>query len=186
MAKTVQRSCRIAEAELNRMAMPMLDRRRTRQVFLFLGNMAFGILTGVVTFFGLVWIWDSGSFAALFLLIAVPALGLRGWRAGVERRGREREQAARVAWQAFWVLIAWEAVAVVLSAFFFFIAFSAMAPVPHSHNTAGVIALIVILTLAVLVMWFTWVMSRRMLDLLWPLPGMPQRDSESTYLPIKL
>jgi hypothetical protein len=102
--------------------------------------MASVILTGVVTFFGLVWTWDSGSFAPLFLLIAVPALG----------------------------------------------AFSAMAPVPHSHNTAGAIALIVIPTLAVLVIWFTWVMSRRMLDVLWPLPGMPQRDSESTDLHMKL
>jgi hypothetical protein len=34
----LQRLCRIAEAELSRVAMPTLDRRSTRQLFLFPGN----------------------------------------------------------------------------------------------------------------------------------------------------
>jgi hypothetical protein len=91
-----------------------------------------------------------------------------------------------VAWQAFRVFIAWEAAALVAAGAFVYIAFSAMAPVPHFHKTSTLIDLTVISAIAGLVLWFTWVRSRRMLDLLWPLPGMPQPASESPYVQLKL
>ncbi len=160
----------------------MLDRRKIRHLLLFLGNVASGVLTVVVIFFVAVWAEDIRSFVPLLLLVAVPALGTRGWRSELERRGRERYQASQVARQAFWILIAWEAVGLVLVGTLMHFAYSAMAPVPHIHKTSTPIDLSVISAIAVSVLWFTWVRSRRMLDLLWPLPGMPQRGSESLYL----
>jgi hypothetical protein len=160
----------------------MLDRRRTRQRLLFLGNVLSGVVTVFVAFFCVAWADEIRSFVPLLILVAVPALGTRGWRSGLERRSRERGLVKRVAWQAFWVLIAWEAVGVVLVGTLLYFAYSAMAPVPHFDNTSVPIALIVISALVVLVVWFTWVKSRRMLDLLWPVPGMPERGSESPYL----
>ena len=146
-----------------------------------------GVISAVVTFFGLMWTVDSRSVVLLFIiLIGVPALGTRVWRYALGRSGRERDQAKLVAWQAFRVLLAWETLAIVLEGFFLFFVFSAMAPVPHSHHTAGVIALITIPAITVLVIWFTWVRSRRILDLLFPLPGMPQPGSESPYLQLRL
>jgi hypothetical protein len=68
----------------------MPDRRRTRQLLLFLGNVASGVVTVVVIFFGVVWAEDIRSFVPLLLiLVAVPALATRGWRTELERRGRE-------------------------------------------------------------------------------------------------
>ena len=149
--------------------------------------MVSGIVAVVVAFLGLAWTSDSKSVMPLFLiLVAVPALGTRVWRYAIERRGRERDHAKRVAWQAFWVLSAWQGVALVLGGFFSFAAFSAMGPVPHSHGVAAVVALIVIPGLGALVIWFTWVRSRRMVDLLFPLPGRPPNRSEPPYLQLKL
>jgi 4-hydroxybenzoate polyprenyltransferase len=164
----------------------MLDRRRKRLIFLFLGNVASGVVAVVVIFFGVVWTGESGPLGPLLIIVAVPAAGTSIWRADLEHRGRERDLAKRVAWQAFRVLIAWEAAALVIVGIFLFFALSAMAPIPHSHDTAGVVALILIPAVVVLALWFTWTRSRRMLDLLWPLPGMPQRGSESPHLQLKL
>jgi hypothetical protein len=113
-------------------------------------------------------------------------LGARGWRSELERRGREHDQAKQVASQAFGVLIAWEASGITLAGVFIYIALSAMAPVPHFDNASTAIALIAISAIAVWVLWFTWVRSRRMLDLLWPLPDMPPSGSESPDLQLKL
>jgi hypothetical protein len=80
----------------------------------------------------------------------------------------------------FWILIAWDGVLITFMGFFLFFAFSAMAPVPHSHDTAGMAFLIVVPAAFVLALWFTWVRSRRMLDLLWPPPVMPEGGAEKT------
>jgi hypothetical protein len=164
----------------------MLDHRRARQRLLFLGNVASGVATVLVTCFGVGWADKIRSFVPLLLLVAVPALGTRGWRSELKRRGREPDQAELVAWQALWVLIAWEAVGIVLVETLMYFAYSAMAPVPHFDNTSVPIALTAISAMVVLALWFTWVRSRRMLDLLWPLPGMAERGSESPYLQLKL
>ena len=166
--------------------MPMPDLRRNRLISLFLVNVASGVATVVVIFFGFLLSEKMGPLPPLVILVAVPAAAIGIWRSDFEQRGRERDLAKRVAWQAFRVLIAWEAVAIVLTGTFIFIAYSAMAPVPHSHVSAGVLFLIVISAVAASLLWFTWVRSRHMLDLLWPLPGMPQPGSESPYLQLKL
>jgi hypothetical protein len=180
MAKTVQRLCRIAEAGLSRVAMPMFDPRRTRQFLIFLGNAASGVVAVVVTFFGVILTDKAGPLAPVLALVMVPALATSIWRSDLKLRGREPDLTKRVGWQVFWVLIAWDAVGIALAGFFVFFALSAMAPVPHSHDTAGVLALIVISVAFVLALWFTRVRSRRMVDLLWPLPGMPERGAEKT------
>jgi magnesium-transporting ATPase (P-type) len=164
----------------------MLDPRRKRQLLLFLGNAASGIVTVVVTFLGLMWSDKKGPLAPILAFAFAPALAITIWRSDLIMRGRERDLAKRVVWQVFWILIAWEGVLIAFMGFFLFFAFSAMAPVPHSHDTAGVLALIVIPVAFVLALWFTWVRSRRMLDLLWPQPGMAQRGSESPYQQLKL
>ena len=164
----------------------MLDPRKKRQLLLFFGNAASGLVAVVVTSFGVVLTQEGGPLAPLIALVIVPALATTIWRSDLVMRGRDRDLAKRVAWQVLWVIIAWDAVAIALAGFFIFFAFSAMAPVPHSHDTAGVLALIVVSAAFALAAWFTWVRSRRILDLLWPLPGMPQRDSESPYLQMKL
>jgi len=101
-------------------------------------------------------------------------------------RGRDRDLAKRVARQVLWVITTWDTVAIAVAGFFIFFASSAMAPVSHSHDTAGVLAVIVISGAFALALLFTWVRPRRILDLLWPLPRMPQRDSESPSLQMKL
>lgn len=164
-----------------------MDGQRTRRhVLLFLGNLALGVLSVVVTFIGAVWTADNAPLLSLIILVAVPALGTLGWRFSLEERGREPYQAKQVAWQAFRILVAWETVAIVILGFFLFAAFSGMAPVPHAHKTAEVVALIVIPASTISAIWFTWVRSRRMRDLLWPLPGMAHRFSESPYTTLKL
>ena len=166
---------------------PVPDRRRTRQFLLFLANVASGVVAAVATFFSVAWTVDGGALVLLLVPIAFPAVGRLAWRSSLEARDRPRDQAAQVAGQAFRILIAWEAaMGLVPLGFFVFFAFSAMAPVPHTHDTAAVVAGIVILATAVLVIWFTWTRSRRMLDLLWPLPGVPQAGSESPYTQLKL
>jgi hypothetical protein len=49
-----------------------------------------------------------------------------------------------------------------------------------------VLDLILISAAVALALWFTWVRSRRMLDLLSPLPGMPEPGSESPYVKLNL
>jgi hypothetical protein len=165
----------------------MPDRRRTRQLLLFLGNVASGVVTVVVIFFGVVWAEDIRSFVPLLLiLVAVPALATRGWRTELERRDRERDQATLVAWQAFRVLIAWEAIGIVLAETLMYFAYSAMAPVPHFHKTSTPIDLMVISAVVGLPLWFTWVRSRRILDLLWPTAEGARRSSQVPYLQLKL
>jgi hypothetical protein len=188
MAKTVQRLCRIAEAELSLVAMPMFDRRRTRQLLLFLGNVVSGVVTPVVTFAVVAWSDDMDPLAVALTFVVAPTLGICGWRFVLERRGRERDQAKRVAWQAFWVLIAWEAVPIV---FVGTVIFLALTDIVTARDRPGdwsstIITILVFSALAVLALWFTWTRSRRMVDLLWPLPGMPQRGSESPYTRLKL
>jgi hypothetical protein len=168
------------------MVRPMLDLRRKRLIFLFLGNVASGVVTIVVVFFGAVLTADSGPLPPLLVIVGVPALATTIWRSDLQLRGREPDLAKRVTWQAFWVLIAWEAIAIVLTGTFIYIAYSAMAPVPHFHKSSTLIDLIVVCAVAVPLLWFTWVRSRRMLDLLWPLPGTPQPGSESPYQQMKL
>jgi len=83
-----------------------------------------------------------------------------------------------VAWQKFWILIAWEAVGLVLVGTLMYFAYSTMAPVAHFHKASTLIDLSVISAIAVSVLCFTWIRSRRMLDHLWPLPGTPEHGSE--------
>ncbi len=165
---------------------PMLDRRMKRLILLFLGNVASGVVTVGVIFFGVVWTADNGPLGPLLVIVGVPAVGIQGWRIGLKRRKRDPAEAKQVARQAFWVLIAWEAVALVVVGIFVYVAFSAMAPVPHFDHWKTVVQNIAISAAVVLVLRFTWVRSRRMLDLLWPLPGMSQRGSEEPYLQLKL
>jgi hypothetical protein len=148
----------------------MLDRRRTRQLLLFLGNVVSGVGTVVVAFVVVAWRDDSDLLAPVLIFVVALALSTCGWRFGAERRGRERDQAKRVAWQAFWVLIAWEAVPIVFVGIMLFLASSQLT---GGVNSTADEALIVIFVLVVLALWFTWVRSRWMLDLLWPLSGMP-------------
>ena len=140
----------------------------------------------VVTFIGAVLTDQAGPLAPLIALVIVPALATTIWRSDLKLRGREPDLVKRVGWQVFWVLIAWDAVGIAVAGFFIFFALSAMAPVPHSHDTAGMAFLIVIPAAFALALWFTWVRSRRILDLLWPLPGTPQRGSESPYAQLNL
>ena len=78
MAKTVQRLCRIAEAELSLVAMPMFDRRRTRQLLLFLGNVVSGVVTPVVTFAVVAWSDDMDPLAVALTFVVAPTLGICG------------------------------------------------------------------------------------------------------------
>jgi hypothetical protein len=87
-----------------------------------------------------------------------------------------------VAWQVFWVLIAWEAVPIVSVGTVIVVAYVGNV----STRSVDSIIILTFSTLAALALWFTWVKSRRMVDLLWPLPGMPQRGSESPYSQLKL
>jgi hypothetical protein len=157
MAKAMQRLCGIAEAELSRVAMPMSDRRTTQQLRIFLGNAASGVVAVVVTVFGVILTEKAGPLAPVLALVMVPALATSIWYSDLKLLGREPDLAKRVGWQVFWVLIAWDAVGIALAGFFVFFAFSAMAPVPHSHDTAGVLALSVVPAAFVLALWFTWV-----------------------------
>jgi type IV secretory pathway VirB2 component (pilin) len=50
----------------------MLDRRRKRLIFLFLGNVASRVVIVVVIFFGIVLTADSGPLGPLFVIVAVP------------------------------------------------------------------------------------------------------------------
>jgi hypothetical protein len=182
MAKTVQRLCRIAEAELSLVAMPMLDRRRTRQLLIFLGNVVSGVVTIVAAFAVIASGYDEGPPAAGLIFVVAPFLGICGWLFALERRGRESDQAKRVAWQVFWVLIAWEAMPIVFVGTVLVLAYVGNV----SSRSVGSIIIPTFSALAALALWFTWVKSRRMVDLLWPLPGMPQRGSESPYAQLKL
>src|SRR6267154_2443394 len=91
----------------------MLDRRRTRQLLIFFGNVVSGVVTPVVAFAFIASQDDRGPLAAGLLYVVAPALTTCGWLFALKRRGRERDQANRVAWQAFWVLITWEAAPIV-------------------------------------------------------------------------
>src|SRR5712692_6428643 len=112
--------------------MTMLDRRRTRQLLIFLGNVVSGVVALVAIFFGVVYTVDSGPAGPLLVIVGVPAVGILGWRIGLDLRVRDQAKVKQVAWQAFRVLIAWEAAALVVTGIFIYVAFSAMAPVPHS------------------------------------------------------
>jgi hypothetical protein len=163
----------------------MLDRRRTRQLLLFLGNVVSGVVTPVVAFAFIASQDDRGPLAAGLLYVVAPALTTCGWRFALERRGRERDQAKRVAWQAFWVLIAWEAVPIVFVGTVIVLALAANVS-GRDDWSSTVILILAFSAPAGLALWFTWVKSRRMVDLLWPLPGVPQRGSESPYTQLKL
>jgi hypothetical protein len=182
MAKTVQRLCRIAEAELSLVAMPMFDRRRTRQLLIFLGNVVSGVVTPVVSYAVIASGDDNGPPAAALLFVVGPLLGICGWRFGLERRGRESDLAKRVAWQAGRALIAWEAMPIVSVGTVVVLAYVGNVGI----RSVGSIIILTFSALAALALWFTWVKSRRMVDLLWPLPGMPQCGSESPYAQLRL
>jgi hypothetical protein len=160
----------------------MLDRRRTRQLLIFYGNVLSSVVTPVVAFAFIASQDDRGPLAAGLLYVVAPALTTCGWRFELERRGRERDQAKRVAWQAFWALIAWEAVPIVFVGTVLVLAYVGNV----SSRSVGSIIIPTFSALAALALWFTWVRSRRMVDLLWPIPGMPQRGSESPYAQLKL
>jgi hypothetical protein len=164
----------------------MVDPRRKRLIFLLLGNMASGVVALVVIFFGIVSTGESGPIGPLFGILAVPAVGTQGWRIGLERWERDQAKVKQAAWQACWVLIAWEVAALVATGIFIYVALSAMAPVPHFDHWKSVLDLILISAAVALALWFTWVRSRRMLDLLSPLPGMPEPGSESPYVKLNL
>jgi hypothetical protein len=164
----------------------MVDPRRKRLIFLFLGNVASGVVALVVIFFGIVSTGESGPLGPLFVILAVPAVGTQGWRIGLERWERDQAKVKQAAWQACWVLIAWEVAALVATGIFVYVALSAMAPVPHFDHWKSVLDLILISAAVALALWFTWVRSRRMLDLLSPLPGMPEPGSESPYVKLNL
>jgi len=160
----------------------MLDRRRTRQLLLFLGNVVSGVVTPVAAFAVIASGYDEGPPTAGLLFVVAPFLGICGWLFALERRGRESDQAKRVAWQAFWVLIAWEAAPIV-----FLGTVLALAYVGNvSSRSLGSIIIPTFSAVAALALWFTWMKSRRMADLLWPQPGMPQGGSESPYAQLKL
>jgi hypothetical protein len=165
--------------------MPMLDRRRTRQqLLIFLGNVVSGVVTPVVAFAFIASQDDDGPLAAGLLYVVAPFLGICGWLFALKRRGRESDLAKRVAWQVFWVLIAWEAVPIVFVGTVLALILTDIAGGRSDWSTTRLV-----LTFSVpagLALWFTWVKSRRMADLLWPQPGMPQRGSESPYAQLKL
>jgi hypothetical protein len=161
----------------------MLDRRRTRQLLIFFGNVVSGVVTPVVAFAVIASQDDRGPLAAGLLFVVAPALTTCGWRFELVRRGRERDQAKRVAWQAFWALIAWEAVPIV---FVGTVIVLALADIVTGRSGDSIIFILTFSALAGLALWFTWMKSRRMADLLWPQPGMPQRGSESPYAQLKL
>ena len=158
----------------------MPDPRKKRQQLLFLGNVASGVVAVVVTFIGAILTDQAGPLAPLIALVIVPALATTIWRSDLKLRGREPDLAKQVSRQVLWVLIVWDAVGIAVAGFFVFFALSAMAPVPHSHDTAGVLALIVISAAFASALWFTWVRSRRIVDLLWPPPVMPEGGAEKT------
>jgi hypothetical protein len=162
----------------------MLDPRRKRQLLIFLGSVVSGVVIPVVAFVALSLASgdDDGLPAAAIIFVVAPFLGTFGWSFVLERRGCERDLANRVAWQAFWVLIAWEAVPIVFVGIMFFLVFIRMV----SERNPTVVGILLISTLVVLALWFTWVRSRRILDLLWPLPGMPERGAESPYTQLNL
>jgi hypothetical protein len=163
--------------------MPMLDRRKTRQLLLFLGNVVSGVVTPVAAFAVIASGYDGGPPAAGLMLVVAPFLGICGWLFALERRGRERDQAKRVAWQVFWVLIAWEAVPIV---FVGTIIVLALADIVTGRSGDSIIFILTLSALAALALWFTWVKSWRMVDLLWPLPGIPHPGFESPYTQLKL
>jgi hypothetical protein len=162
----------------------MFDRRRTRQLLIFFGNVVSGVVIPVGAFAVIAGSDGEASPAAALIFVVAPALGICGWRFALERRGRERDLAKRVAWQAFWVLIVWEAVPIV-----FVGTVLALIVTDIAGGRSDWSSTMLILTFSVPAgpaLWFTWVKSRRMVDLLWPLPGMPERGSESPYLQLKL
>jgi len=161
----------------------MLDRRRTRQLLLFLGNVVSGVVTVVVAFAVIAGSDEKDPAAPILIFAVALALTTCGWRFGLERRGRESDLAKRVAWQAGRALIAWEAVPIV---FVGIIIILALTNVVTGRDGSTNIAILVFSALAGLALWFTWRKTRRMVDLLWPLPGMPQHGSESPYLQLKL
>src|SRR5258708_24586394 len=107
---TLQRLCRIAEAELSRVAMPMLDRRRTRQLLIFLGNVVSGVVTIVAAFAVIASGYDEGPPAAGLIFVVAPFLGICGWLFALERRGRLSGPAERVVGDDVFGLIARRAV----------------------------------------------------------------------------
>jgi hypothetical protein len=154
----------------------MLDRRRRQQLLIFLGNVVSGVVTPVVSFAALASGDDNGPPAAALIFVVGPLLGTCGWRFALERRGRESDQARRVAWQAFWVLIAWEAVPI---AFLGALLLLVLTDILSGRQGSGSMLIATVFSVLVaLALWFTWVKSRRMADLLWPLPGMPERSAE--------
>ena len=163
----------------------MLDRRRTRQLLLFLGNVVSGVVTVVVAFAVIAGSDEKDPAAPILIFAVALALTTCGWRFGLERRGRESDLAKRVAWQAGRALIAWEAVPIV---FVGIIILLGLADVVTGRNdwSQTVILILTFSALAGLALWFTWRKTRRMVDLLWPLPGIPQHGSESPYLQLKL
>src|SRR5258708_13685916 len=92
---TLQRLCRIAEAELSRVAMPMLDRRRTRQLLIFLGNVVSGVVTIVAAFAVIASGYDEGPPSARLIFVVAPFLGICGWLFALERRWRGSGHAKR-------------------------------------------------------------------------------------------
>ena len=147
--------------------------------------MVSGFVTPVVAFAFIASQDDRGPLAAGLLFVVAPFLGICGWLFALERRGRERGQAKRVAWQVFWVLIAWEAVPIVSVGTVIVLALATN--VSGRDNWSSTVILILAFSApAGLALWFTWMRSRRMVDLLWPLPGMPQLGSESPHWQLKL
>jgi cytochrome bd-type quinol oxidase subunit 2 len=163
----------------------MLDRRRTRQLLIFFGNVVSGVVTPVGAFAVIASGDDNGPFAAALIFVVAPALTICGWTFSLGRQGRERDLAKRVARQAFWVLIAWEAVPIV---FLGTVLALILTDIVTGRNdwSETVILILTFSAAAGLALWFTWVRSRRMADLLWPLPGMRERGSESPYMQLKL
>jgi hypothetical protein len=163
----------------------MLDRRRKRQLLIFLGNVVSGVVTVVVAFAVIAESDDKDPAAPILIYAVALALSICGWSFGLERRGRESHLAKRVARQAFWVLIAWEAVPIV---FVGTVIVLGLANIVTGRDdwSQTVILILVFSALAGLALWFTWMKSRRMVDLLWPLPGMLQGGSESPYVQLKL
>jgi hypothetical protein len=167
-----------------RVVRPMLDRRRTRQLLIFFGNVVSGVVTVVGAFAVIASGDDNGPAAAALIFVVAPALTICGWSFSLERRGRERDLTMRVTRQAFWVLIAWEAVPIVFVGTILALIVTDIAGGRNDWSSTSLV-----LTFSVpagLALWFTWVRSRRMADLLWPLPGMPERGSESPYQQLKL
>jgi hypothetical protein len=163
----------------------MFDRRRARQLLIFFCNVVSGVVTVVVAFAVIASGDDNGPPAAALLFVVASVLGICGWRFALERRGRERDLAKRVARQAFWVVIAWEAVPIVFVGTVIVLVLTDI--LSGRNDWSSTLSLILTFSApAGLALWFTWMKSRRMVDLLWPLPGMPERGSESPYQQLKL